>query len=405
MASSLAIRKELDTLGEVNVPASRYYGAQTARAMMHFRIGDVEERMPLAIIRAFGLLKKASAQVNCQFGLDRKLAEVISQVCDEVIAGTLDDDFPLMIWQTGSGTQTNMNVNEVIANRAIELLGGQMGSKKPVHPNDHVNMSQSSNDTYPTAMHIAVVCELHSRLFPCIEKLRDAFNIKAKQFDRIVLIRKKQLPLNLSETFHSYAQLLDTELNCVHHTMPRLYMLAAGGTAVGTGLNAPLGFAEKVAEQIATLTGFPFVTAPNKFESLAAHDVMVECHGALNTLAASLMKIVTEMRSIGNNSLESAYKIDEAVVESAETSTKARRREVRIEMNVEHCDVIAMVAAQVFGNQMAVTVGASNGHFELNTFKPMIVCNVLHSVRLIADSCQSFAVNCVENMHILDASI
>lgn len=404
MTSSEMTRKEWDTLGEVDVPSNRYYGAQTARALMYFRIGGIEERMPVAIIRAFGILKKASAEVNCLYGLDRELADIISQVADEIIAGNFDEDFPLVIWQTGSGTQSNMNVNEVIANRAIELLGGEIGSKQPVHPNDHVNMSQSSNDAYPTAMHIAVACELNSRLIPAVKELCDSFAMKSKEFKAIFLIRNKQMPLNLHDVFNGYKNLLDTELSCLDDAMPRLYMLAAGGTAVGTGLNAPSGFAEKVAERIAALTGLPFVTAPNKFESLAAHDVMVEIHGVLNTLATSLMKIANEIRLI-SDSLENAFEIHERIMNAdgyperdAELSRKS------IVMNAEQCDILAMITAQVFGNHTAITVGASNGHFELNVFKPMIVSNVLHSIRLIADSCYSFAANCVQSIQILEQS-
>lgn len=393
--ASAKIRKERDTFGELEVPADRYYGAQTARSKMNFKIGGPEERMPLPVIHAFGILKKAAAEVNKEFGLDPKLASAISQAADEVIAGKLDDHFPLVVWQTGSGTQSNMNVNEVISNRAIEILGGQLGSKKPVHPNDHVNMSQSSNDTYPTAMHIAVAREVNNRLIPSLKQLRDSLSKKAREFEKIIKIGRTHtqdaVPLTLGQEFSGYVQQMDNGISRVQDALPRLYFLAAGGTAVGTGLNTRIGFAEKVAKKVSDLTGLPFQSAPNKFEALAAHDAMVEMHGALNTIAVSLMKIANDIRFLGSGP---RCGLGELSLPENEPGSSIMPGKV----NPTQCEALTMVAAQVFGNQVAVTVGGSNGHFELNVFKPMIVRNVLQSTRLIADSCVSFAVNCVDGI-------
>jgi len=387
-------RVEKDTFGELQVPNDKYYGAQTTRSVMNFPIGDrASERMPLPVIKAFGVLKKAAAEVNTEFGLDPKVAAAISQAADEVISGQLyDDHFPLVIWQTGSGTQSNMNTNEVIANRAIELLGGELGSKSPVHPNDHVNKSQSSNDTYPTAMHIAVAVEIHETLLPGMKKLHDALDAKAKEYADIIKIGRTHTqdatPLTLGQEFGGYAQQLAFGIERIEACLPRIYMLAAGGTAVGTGLNTRVGFAEKVAEKVSSLTGLPFVTAPNKFEALAAHDAMVEVSGALNVIACSIMKIANDIRFLGSGP---RCGLGELSLPENEPGSSIMPGKV----NPTQCEAITMVAAQVMGNHVAVTVGGSNGHFELNVFKPMMVANVLRSIRLIGDSCSAFTDNCV----------
>ncbi|CAD5221684.1 unnamed protein product [Bursaphelenchus xylophilus] len=385
-------RVERDTFGELNVPADKYYGAQTARSMMNFKIGGPEERMPLPVIHAFGYLKKAAAIVNKEFGLDQKVSEAITQAADDVISGKLDDHFPLVIWQTGSGTQSNMNVNEVISNRAIEILGGELGSKTPVHPNDHVNKSQSSNDTYPTAMHVAVALEINRRLLPALQKLHNALDAKAKEFDPIIKIGRTHTqdatPLTLGQEFSAYVQQIKNGIARVEGTLPRLYELAAGGTAVGTGLNTRIGFAEKVASTLKDLTGIPFVTAPNKFEALAAHDALVEVHGALNVVAVSLMKIANDIRFLGSGP---RCGLGELSLPENEPGSSIMPGKV----NPTQCEALTMIAAQVFGNQVAVTVGGSNGHFELNVFKPLMVRNVLQSIRLIADGSVSFTDNCV----------
>merc|ERR1712109_386653 len=362
--------------------------------MGNFPIGDrTAERMPLPVIKAFGVLKKASAIVNKEFGLDPKISEAICQAADEVISGKLyDDHFPLVIWQTGSGTQSNMNTNEVIANRAIEILGGELGSKTPVHPNDHVNMSQSSNDTYPTAMHIAVAQEIHNVLIPGIKTLHDALDAKAKEFEDIIKIGRTHTqdatPLTLGQEFSGYVTQLAFGIQRIEATLPRLYMLAAGGTAVGTGLNTRKGFAEKVASTVSEITGLPFVTAPNKFEALAAHDAMVEVSGALNVVSCSIMKIANDLRFLASGP---RCGLGELSLPENEPGSSIMPGKV----NPTQCESITMVAAQVMGNHVAVTVGGSNGHFELNVFKPMMVANVLRSIRLIGDSCSAFTDNCV----------
>jgi len=389
-----AYRIEADTFGELKVPAEKYYGAQTLRSVMNFPIGDrASERMPLPVIKAFGVLKKAAAEVNKEFGLDPVVAEAISKAADEVISGALyDDHFPLVIWQTGSGTQSNMNTNEVISNRAIEILGGELGSKKPVHPNDHVNKSQSSNDTYPTAMHIAVAVEIHNVLLPGLKKLHDALDAKANEYADIIKIGRTHTqdatPLTLGQEFSGYVTQLKFGIERVEATLPRLYMLAAGGTAVGTGLNTRIGFAEKVASKVSDLTGLPFVTAPNKFEALAAHDAMVEVSGALNVLACSIMKIANDIRFLGSGP---RCGLGELSLPENEPGSSIMPGKV----NPTQCEAITMVAAQVMGNHVAVSVGGSNGHFELNVFKPMMVANVLRSIRLLGDSCVAFTDNCV----------
>jgi len=387
-------RVERDTFGELQVPNEKYYGAQTLRSVQNFPIGDrASERMPLPVIKAFGVLKKAAAEVNQEFGLDAKVAAAISQAADEVISGKLyDDHFPLVIWQTGSGTQSNMNTNEVIANRAIEIMGGELGSKSPVHPNDHVNKSQSSNDTYPTAMHIAVAVEIHEVLLPGLQKLHDSLDAKAKEFDDIIKIGRTHTqdatPLTLGQEFGAYVQQIAFGIERVKTTLPRVYMLAAGGTAVGTGLNTRIGFAEKVASKVSDLTALPFVTAPNKFEALAAHDALVEVSGALNVLACSIMKIANDIRFLGSGP---RCGLGELSLPENEPGSSIMPGKI----NPTQCEAITMVAAQVMGNHVAVTVGGSNGHFELNVFKPLMVSNVLRSIRLIGDSCVAFTDNCV----------
>ncbi|XP_022901855.1 fumarate hydratase, mitochondrial-like isoform X1 [Onthophagus taurus] len=385
-------RKERDTFGELNVPADKYYGAQTLRSVMNFPIGGEPERMPIQVVKAMGILKKAAALVNKEYGLDSKIADAISKAADDVISGKLyNDHFPLVIWQTGSGTQSNMNTNEVISNRAIELMGGTLGSKTPVHPNDHVNKSQSSNDTFPTAMHIAVAKEINECTLPGLVALRDALQQKSKEFEKIIKIGRTHtqdaVPLTLGQEFGGYVQQLTFGIDRIKDTLPRLYMLALGGTAVGTGLNTRIGFAEKTAAKIAELTGLPFVTAPNKFEALAAHDAMVEVSGALNTVACSIMKIANDIRFLASGP---RCGLGELSLPENEPGSSIMPGKV----NPTQCEAITMVAGQVMGNHVAVTVGGSNGHFELNVFKPMIVANVLRSAKLLGDSCQAFTKNC-----------
>jgi len=392
-------RIERDTFGELQVPNEKYYGAQTLRSVMNFPIGDrTAERMPLPVIKAFGVLKKASAIVNKEFGLDPKISEAICQAADQVIDGSLyDEHFPLVIWQTGSGTQSNMNTNEVIANRAIEIMGGELGSKTPVHPNDHVNKSQSSNDTYPTAMHIAVAVEIHQVLLPSLKTLRDAIHEKAEEYKDIIKIGRTHTqdatPLTLGQEFSGYVTQLDFGMDRINATLPRLYMLASGGTAVGTGLNTRIGFAEKVASEVSNITGLPFVTAPNKFEALAAHDAMVEVSGALNVLACSIMKIANDLRFLASGP---RCGLGELSLPENEPGSSIMPGKV----NPTQCEAITMVAAQVMGNHVAVTVGGSNGHFELNVFKPMMVANVLRSIRLIGDASVAFTDKCVTGMTV-----
>merc|ERR1719277_2365315 len=349
--------------------------------------------MPLPVIQGMGVLKKAAAEVNREFGLPGEVADAISAAADEVISGQLyNDHFPLVIWQTGSGTQSNMNTNEVISNRAIQMLGGELGSKSPVHPNDHVNKSQSSNDTYPTAMHIATALEIHGVLLPGLKKLHDALDAKAKEFEDIIKIGRTHTqdatPLTLGQEFSGYVAQIRMGIERIEATLPRLYLLAAGGTAVGTGLNTRIGFAEKVAAKCADLTGIPFVTAPNKFEALASHDAMVEVSGACNVVACSIMKIANDIRFLGSGP---RCGLGELSLPENEPGSSIMPGKV----NPTQCEAITMVAAQVMGNHVAVTVGGSNGHFELNVFKPLIVSNVLRSIRLLADAITSFRRNCV----------
>nr|CAH7759421.1 unnamed protein product [Callosobruchus chinensis] len=389
-------RIEKDTFGELKVPVDKYYGAQTVRSVMNFPIGGEYERMPYPVITAMGILKKAAALVNKEYGLDPKIADAISKAADDVISGKLYcDHFPLVIWQTGSGTQTNMNTNEVISNRAIEILGGKMGSKDPVHPNDHVNKSQSSNDTFPAAMHIAVGMEIEHTLMPGLKMLTESLEKKSKEFEKIIKIGRTHtqdaVPLTLGQEFSGYVQQMKFAIDRVNATLPRLYMLALGGTAVGTGLNTRKGFAEKCAAKISELTGLPFVKAPNFFEALACHDAMVEVSGALNVIACSLMKIANDIRFLGSGP---RCGLGELSLPENEPGSSIMPGKV----NPTQCEAITMVAAQVMGNHVAATVGGSNGHFELNVFKPMIVANVLRSIRLIGDSSKCFATNCVDGI-------
>merc|ERR1719320_764357 len=352
--------------------------------------------MPLPIIKAFGVLKKAAAVVNKDYGLDATIADAISRAADEVISGELyEDHFPLVIWQTGSGTQSNMNTNEVISNRAIKLLGGVLGSKSPVHPNDHVNKSQSSNDTYPTAMHIATAQEIHNTLLPGLEKLLAGLEKKCKEFEGIIKIGRTHTqdatPLTLGQEFSGYAMQVTLGIERVKACLPRVYMLAAGGTAVGTGLNTRIGFAEKFAAKVSELTDLPFVTSPNKFEALAAHDAMVEVSGALNVVSCSLMKIANDIRFLGSGPRRGLGELSLPENEPGSSIMPGK-------VNPTQCEAITMVCAQVMGNHVAVSVGGSNGHFELNVFKPMMVSNVLRSSRLIGDACVSFTKNCVDGI-------
>ncbi|XP_043657798.1 probable fumarate hydratase, mitochondrial [Drosophila teissieri] len=390
-------RMEKDTFGELKVPADKLYGAQTMRSKLNFPIGDIAERMPMPVIQAMGILKKACAEVNKDYGLDGKVSDAVSCACDDVISGKLykQGHFPLVIWQTGSGTQTNMNTNEVISNAAIKMMGGELGSKKPVHPNDHVNKSQSSNDTFPTAIHISVGMELNERLVPAVTHLRDALKSKSDEFKDIIKIGRTHLmdavPLTLGQEFSGYTQQLTNGLDRIKGCLPRVYELALGGTAVGTGLNTRKGFAEKVAKRISELTCLPFVTAPNKFEALAARDAMVEVHGVLNTIAVSLMKIANDIRLLGSGP---RCGLGELMLPENEPGSSIMPGKV----NPTQCESMTMLCAQVMGNQVAVTIGGSNGHFELNVFKPLVVSNVLRSIRLLADGSMTFSKNCVEGL-------
>jgi len=390
----MTTRRETDSMGAIEVPADRYWGAQTQRSLEHFKIAG--ERFPPEMIRAFGLLKRAAAEVNAELGLlPKDIATAIVQAADEVIAGKLDDHFPLVVWQTGSGTQSNMNANEVIGNRAIELLGGQMGSKKPVHPNDHVNRSQSSNDTFPTAMHVAAVQEIVGRLIPSVERLRHALDDKARAFADLVKIGRTHLqdatPLTLGQEISGWVAMLDQCLAAIRATLPFLYPLAIGGTAVGTGLNAPAGFGEKVAARLAALTGLPFTSAPNKFQALASHEPLVFASGALKTLATSLMKIANDVRWLASGPRAG---LGELRIPENEPGSSIMPGKV----NPTQSEALTMVCAQVIGNDVAVTIGGASGNFELNVFKPLIIHNVLRSILLLADGCDSFREHCAEGI-------
>jgi fumarate hydratase class II len=394
-------RTETDSFGPIDVPADHYWGAQTQRSLQNFRIGG--ERMPLPLIHAFGILKKAAALTNVKLGvLDAKLADAIVKAADEVIAGKMDGEFPLVVWQTGSGTQTNMNVNEVISNRAIELLGGEKGSKKPVHPNDHVNMGQSSNDSFPTAMHIAAAMQINDFLIPQLEHFYVALQKKSEEFKNVVKIGRTHLqdavPLTLGQEFSGYTTQIRLGIARAKDVLPRLYPLAQGGTAVGTGLNAKKGFAEEFAKQVATITGRPFVTAQNKFEAMASHDAMVEASGMLNTLAAGFMKIANDIRLLGSGPRCGFGEISLPENEPGSSIMPGK-------VNPTQSEAMTMVAAQVMGNNVAVTVAGSNGHFELNVFKPVIIHNVMQSIRLLGDAARSFTDNCVVGIKANEARI
>jgi fumarate hydratase class II len=390
-------RTETDSLGPIEVDASRYWGAQTERSIHHFSIGWPEvDRMPVEVVHAIGILKKAAAQANVELGvLDPKIGTLIEATADEVIDGTLDDHFPLSVWQTGSGTQSNMNGNEVISNRAIEMAGGELGSKTPVHPNDHVNMSQSSNDTFPTVMHIAGAMAIQQRLVPSIRALRGALDAKATAFADIVKIGRTHLqdavPLTLGQEFAGYVAQLDADLARIEQAMPGLYELAIGGTAVGTGLNAPEGFGEFCASKIAELTKLPFVVAPNAFAALAAHDGVVFMSGTLATLAASLMKIANDIRWLGSGPRAG---IGELILPENEPGSSIMPGKV----NPTQSEAMTMVAVQVFGNDTAIKVAGSQGNFELNVYKPVMIKNLLHSTVLLADSARNFREFCVEGL-------
>jgi fumarate hydratase class II len=384
-------RTETDTFGPIEVPADRYWGAQAQRSLGNFKIGL--ERQPLPIVRALGIVKRAAAETNMDLGhLDAKLGDAIVRAAQEVIDGKLNDHFPLVVWQTGSGTQSNMNANEVISNRAIEMLGGEMGSKKPVHPNDHVNMSQSSNDTYPTAMHIACAEEIVHRLVPALRKLRNALNDKAEAWKDIIKIGRTHTqdatPLTLGQEFSGYTQQVENGIKRIEVTLPDLMQLAQGGTAVGTGLNAPVGFAQRVADRIAALTGLPFTSAPNKFEALAAHDAMVFSHGAINTVAASLFKIANDIRLLGSGPRAGLGELSLPENEPGSSIMPGK-------VNPTQCEAMTQVCVQIFGNHSAVTFADSQGHFELNVYNPVMAYNFLQSVRLMADAAVSFTDNCV----------
>jgi len=386
-----AIRVETDTMGAVEVPADRYWGAQTQRSRENFKIGT--ERMPLPLIRAYGILKRAAAEANMEMGLlDKKIAKAIVAAADEVIGGKLDEHFPLVVWQTGSGTQTNMNVNEVISNRAIEMLGGEMGSKKPVHPNDHVNRSQSSNDTFPTAMHIAAVLEINRRLIPALTHLHGALAQKSKAFAKIVKLGRTHtqdaVPMTLGQEFSGYVTQIAYGIERVKATLPRLSLLAQGGTAVGTGLNAKKGFDKLFAAKVTEITGHRFKPAPNKFEALAANDAVVEASGALNVLAASLMKIANDIRFLGSGPRSG---LGELLLPENEPGSSIMPGKV----NPTQCEALSMVCCQVMGNHVTITVAGSNGHFELNVFKPVMIHDLLQSIRLVADAAVSFTDHCV----------
>jgi fumarate hydratase, class II len=394
--ASIQSRTESDSMGKIDVPADRYYGAQTARSLIHFAIG--KDTMPPELIRAFGILKKAAALVNQDLGkLPADKTALITQAADEVIAGKLQAHFPLRIWQTGSGTQTNMNVNEVISNRAIEISGGAMGSKKPIHPNDDVNMSQSSNDTFPAAMHIAAATETRQKLLPAVKKLRDALDAKAREFAGIVKIGRTHLqdatPLTVGQEFSGYVNLLDRDGGRIAMALDGLYDLAIGGTAVGTGLNAHPEFADRAAKKIAELTSLPFRSHPNKFAALSAHDELVFASGALKTLAASLMKIANDIRWLASGP---RCGLGELILPENEPGSSIMPGKV----NPTQAEALTMVAVQVMGNDAAIGFAGSQGNFELNVFKPVIIFNYLHSVELLADAMNSFVGHCVQGIEV-----
>ncbi|MGG6266149.1 class II fumarate hydratase [Leptolyngbya sp. AN03gr2] len=382
----MTTRTETDSMGAISVQSDRYWGAQTQRSLLYFAIG--QDKMPTELIRAFGILKKAAAIVNQQLGkLPDEKASLIIQAADEVIEGKLNDHFPLSVWQTGSGTQTNMNANEVISNRAIDIADGVLGSKDPIHPNDHVNMSQSSNDTFPTAMHIAAAESLHQQLLPMVRKLRDALQAKSNEFEAIIKIGRTHLmdavPLTLGQEFSGYVAQLDQAIARIEATLPGLYELAIGGTAVGTGINTHPEFAERSAVEIAKLTELPFISAPNKFAALAAHDAIVFTSGAIKTLACALMKIANDLRWMGSGP---RCGLGELVLPANEPGSSIMPGKV----NPTQCEAMTMVCVQVMGNDSAIALAASQGNFELNVFKPVLIHNLIHSIRILSDACRSF---------------
>ena len=384
-------RTETDSFGPLDVPAEKYWGAQTQRSLGNFKIGT--ETMPLPLVRALGIVKMSAAQANMKLdNLEKEIGDAIVQAAAEVAEGKLNGHFPLVVWQTGSGTQSNMNSNEVISNRAIEMLGGTMGSKEPVHPNDHCNRSQSSNDTFPTAMHIAAAEEIVHRLVPSLQQLHNALNDKAEAFKDIIKIGRTHTqdatPLTLGQEFSGYVAMVKNGMGRVEAVLPKLYELAQGGTAVGTGINAKIGFAEKFADEVAAYTKLPFVTAPNKFEALATHDAMVEAHGALNEVAVSLFKIANDIRLLGSGPRSG---LGELSLPENEPDSSIMPGKV----NPTQCEALTMVCAQVVGNNTAVSFAGSQGHFELNVYKPVIAANVLQSIRLLGDAAVSFSDNCV----------
>ena len=399
--SSAKVRVETDSFGAIEVAADKYWGAQAQRSLGNFKIGW--EKQPKAIVRALGIVKRAAADVNMALGrLDPKLGKAIAAAAQEVSEGKLDEHFPLAVWQTGSGTQSNMNANEVISNRAIEMLGGVLGSKKPVHPNDHVNMSQSSNDTYPTAMHIACAEEIQHRLLPALRHLHKALDAKAKAWAHIIKIGRTHTqdatPLTLGQEFSGYAAQVANGIERIESTLPDLMQLAQGGTAVGTGLNAPKGFAERIAARIAEITAMPFTSAPNKFEALAAHDAMVMSHGAINTVAASLFKIANDIRLLGSGPRSG---LGELALPENEPGSSIMPGKV----NPTQCEALTQVCVQVFGNHTAITFAGSQGHFELNVYNPVMAYNFLQSVQLMADASVSFTDNCVVGIEAREDNI
>jgi fumarate hydratase, class II len=384
-------RTETDTFGPIDVDASKYWGAQAQRSLQNFKIGW--EKQPAPIVRALGIVKRASAEANMGLGkLDKKLGEVIVKASQEVIDGKLDEHFPLVVWQTGSGTQSNMNANEVISNRGIEMLGGEMGSKKPIHPNDHVNMSQSSNDTFPTAMHIACAEEIHHRLLPALQHLHKALDAKAKTWKDIIKIGRTHTqdatPVTLGQEFSGYAQQIENGIKRIEMTLPDLMQLAQGGTAVGTGLASPIGFAEKVAERIAAITKLKFTSAPNKFEALAAHDAMVMTHGAITAVAMSCFKIANDIRFLGSGPRAGLGELSLPENEPGSSIMPGK-------VNPTQSEALTQVAVQIHGNNAAMSFAGSQGHFELNVYNPVMAYNFLQSVRLLADAAVSFTDNCV----------